>query len=234
MLISYCVPCMNRAYDLKITLPFTIIAANNSQPIEIVILDYDSKDNLVEYVEEVQKSCKFLLLVKSYDHKYYSPTHARNIVNLASHGEYIITSDVDIILHDDFFKIIRNIIEKENPVWMYEKKDSGIMGRPPIFKRDEYIAAGGYDERFNVCGPDDKDICMRMLRRGGKHASYPMNLYEEIYTPYKEKYRNMDITPYKNERQIKLMMSRAMRKFYEENNEKGSLVANEGKDWGVP
>ena len=41
---------MNRTYDLKKTLPLTIQAADASPPVEIVVLNYNSKDDLEDYI----------------------------------------------------------------------------------------------------------------------------------------------------------------------------------------
>ena len=50
MIISYCIPVHNRTYDLRETLPGIIRAASKSPPVEVVILDYNSQDNLAAYV----------------------------------------------------------------------------------------------------------------------------------------------------------------------------------------
>jgi len=245
MIISICIPNMNRTYDLKQTLPKTIQAINNSPPAEIVVLDYDSKDDLEEYIKTTKDTVfleegNTLLYTKSPNHPYFSISHSRNLAALASHGEYIIILDADISPHEDFINYIRELIEKENPIWMCEKGltiEGFTAGRIPVVKRDEFISAGGYDERFNVCGPEDKDICMRLHRRGGKFIAFPHSLTDEIYTPRKEKIRNLNLELYKDELPkgkgwTKLVMSRTMRKIYEENNANKALVANEGKEWG--
>lgn len=238
MIISLCIPCMNRTYDLKQTLPETIKAANASPPVEIVVLDYDSKDDLADYAKGVKNSTfletgnKFIY-AKSPNHPYFSISHARNLAVLASHGEYIVVLDADIIPHIDFVSTLREIIEREHPVWLVEgnPKRVPVMGRLPVIQRNEFIAMGGYDERFNVCGPEDKDICMRLHRRGGKFVAFSPTLVDEIHTPYREKFRHVDQRPYAGQGQMKLMMSRAMRKYYEENCANNVLVANPN-GWG--
>ena len=55
MLISICAPCHNRTYDLKKVLPTWIEAANASPPVEMVVLDYNSPDDLQSYMEEMKK-----------------------------------------------------------------------------------------------------------------------------------------------------------------------------------
>jgi GT2 family glycosyltransferase len=235
MIISFCIPNMNRTHDLRKTLPYAIVAANESPPVEILVLDYDSKDGLVQFLQETSdneflETGNVLTYAKSAPHEYFSISHARNCAAKASKGDYLAILDADIALQIDFVEVVRALIDKEQPAWMVESRNG--LGRLPIVRRDEFMNAGGYDERFNVCGPEDKDICARLKRRGGKFVAYP-DLTFEIPTPYRMKFANVDARPYAGMGQIKREMSRAMRVYYEENNTRGVLVANEGKEWGA-
>ncbi len=252
MIISLCIVDMNRTGDLKQTLPATIRAANASPPVEIVILDYDSKDDLATYIESVKTSAHLnegvvLNYSKSPNHKYFSISHSRNLAVMASHGDYIVILDADIIPHENYIKVLRETIEREKPVWMVEggRYITGklIGGRMLVCQKAEFIAAGGYDERFNLCGPEDKDICMRMHRRGGKFIAFDRALVDEIRTRARQKIENLPKEPYEEmlteEQRIhnkpgwtKYLMQRAMRNIYDENNAKGVLVVNEGRAWG--
>lgn len=233
-MISLCIPVMNRTYDLKQTLPKTILAANASPPVEIVVCNYDSKDDLDDYMSDVVALTQLaegnlMTYIKSPHHVYFSISHSRNIAARASRGDYILILDADIIPRLDFVCAIRKLIEQENPTWMVE---GNRMGRMPVVKREEFMMMGGYDERFIVCGPEDKEICTRLQRRGGKFVQFPASLVDEIPTPYREKFKNVDQRPYLGQGQIKREMSRAMRKFYEENNVNQVMVVNEGVEWG--
>jgi len=59
-LISICIPCKNRTYDLKKTIPHIIRAANISPPVEIVVINYGSEDDLNEYISFVFKDNKLV------------------------------------------------------------------------------------------------------------------------------------------------------------------------------
>ena len=129
----------------------------------------------------------------------------------------------------EFIQYIRERIELEQPVWMCE----GKVGRCIVIQRQEFIDAGGYDERFDVYAPEDKDICHRLHRRGGKFEVFSPNFISEIKTTNKEKLANLDQEPYRNAPiWIKRAMFRAMKIFYEENVTNHVLVANAGKEWG--
>lgn len=233
---------MNRTSDLRQTLPATIKAAKASPPVEIVILDYDSKDDLVDYLKTIDYPITY---AKSPNHQFFSISHSRNCAALSSHGDYVVIQDADIALREDTIKMWREMIEKENPTWMCEYgrfiDHKYIGGRLLVCKKAEFVAMGGYDERFNLCGPEDKDIAMRLHRRGGRFITYPRDVINEIHTRQEKKIQNLDKDKYRamvdpdephKVQMTKYLMQLAMRKIYLENNEKGALVANKGKQWG--
>ena len=248
--ISLCIVVMNRTDDLRQSLPLTIKAANISPPVEIVILNYDSKDDLDHYIEEVRLTEHLernvtLKYIKSNDHKFFRIAHSRNQAVLAATGSYIVIQDADILPHIDFVQEIRKNIEKFHPVWMVEHgghiDPQHVGGRLLVCQKAEFVAAGGYDERFILCGPEDKDITMRLYRRGGKMVTYSGKVIDEIHTDQRKKIRMLDYQEYKDAlspdephkiQMLKLSMQRAMRVIYHENCENGVLVANEGKEWG--
>jgi glycosyltransferase involved in cell wall biosynthesis len=248
MIISLCIVVMNRTDDLKQTLPKTIEAAKASPGVEIVILDYDSKDDLVEYLKTVDYPITYK---KSPNHKFFSISHSRNCAVKASSGDYIVIQDADIILKKHTIPTWRAMIAKYDPVWLIEEgryltetlPGGGklVGGRLLVCQRNEFMKMGGYDERFNLCGPEDKDICMRLYRRGGRVETFSRFLIDEIKTRQHRKIANLDFEKYRamvpadephKLQWTKLLMQREMRKIYIENCQKGVLVANEGKEWG--
>ncbi len=253
MKLSLCIPVMGRTDDLRQTLSHTIKAAKAGPPVEIVVLDYDSKDDLAEYIKTIDYPITYK---KSPNHEFFSISHSRNLSVLASRGDYIMILDADITLHEDFVQVIRAEIEREAPTWMVEygrfihifehlgtEHKKYTAGRMLICKREEFIMAGGYDERFNLCGPEDKDICMRLHRRGGKFVAFNGKLVDEVRTRQHRKIENLDkqsyedaLTDEQKARNVpsctKYAMQLAMRKIYEENMANKTLVANEGGLWG--
>lgn len=232
MLISLCIPCMNRTYALKQALPAIINAANYSPPVEIVVLNYSSRDDLEYYMEDILQQDLLVdgnmwKYVVEPGKKYYHSTHARNLCVQMSSGEYFIMLSAEALPALNAFKYIRSKIETDRPVWMCENK----IGRWIICQRQEFIDSGGYDERFNVYSPEEKDLCLRLHRRGGKFETFPGSLIEEIPTSNKEKLLYLDSSTYNGNIWIKRQMHRAMMKIFEENNNNNILVVNEGKDW---
>jgi len=219
---------MNRTYDLKKTMPLMIDAANASPPTEIVILDYNSQDDLKEYIDSVTQSKSLeksnrLTYAKCTGRNYYHMAHARNLSVLASNGEYIIISSCDIIPRLGFLPTIRRIIVEQDLVWVHDGvRFTGVIA----CKKSEFIAAGGYDERFEFYGPEDKDVNARLHRRGLKAGQYREELLGIIDTPKEEKAKNYRV------KMSKWDMSKIGLAIYTQNTAENVLVANAGKAWG--
>jgi len=160
--------------------------------------------------------------VKYFSRPYYHVAHAHNVSVLASKGQYVIPSCADIYPSVGFFKFVRASLRKENIAWMRSPHIKSAI----VCKREEYIASGGYDERFEFYSPGDKDLDLRLRRRAGEPKKIPNKLLNLIYTPKEEKFRNF--RPGISRWRIK----KDMKAIYEENQVNKTLIANEGKEWG--
>lgn len=226
-MISFCLPVHARTYDLKETMPFLIEAANASPPVEILILDYNSPDDLEEYVRIVERVERLvggsrLSYVKYAGRDHYHMAHARNLSVKASAGEYIVILSADIYPSVNFVTVVRQMLVEGDYVWMHGKLYTGAI----VCQRAEFLAAGGYDERFEFYGPEDNDLDARLTRRGGKLGRLPAGLLNVIKTPNEEKIKNYRL------KLSKRQMYQRMKAIYEENEKGALLVANEGKEWG--
>lgn len=224
MLLSICTPCMNRTYDLKKCLPSRIAAAAKSPPVEISIVNYNSIDDLDEYMKTVQVPDGVTLTYNKYTgrRRTWHMAHGFNLAILASQGEYFWLMGTDVYLKENAVQTVRGMIESEGFVWMHPSRYKGII----VCQREEFIAAGGYDERFEFYGPEDREIDLRLTRRGGKLGIYPWQILEIIETPNIEKSR------YYRKDGNKTTFSRLMRGYYYENDANNVLVANQGREWG--
>ena len=184
MIISWCIPCHNRTYDLKKTLPLTIQAANQSPPVEIVVLNYNSQDDLAKYYAQTTQAhfncCDGVTLTyeKYTGRDHYHMAHAQNLSMLAGSGKYLVNAAADLVLTIDFFKVIRELLAPGDVVWMSSKRHGW-----PVIRRDEFIDAGGFDERMEYYGKNDRDIICRLRRRSGKHVYFPYSRMSIIPTP---------------------------------------------------
>lgn len=225
-LISICIPCMGRAHDLKRTMPSLIAAAKVSPPVEIAVLDYNSGDDLYEYMREVAGVAHAtnevgIQITPFYDRDYYHMAHARNLSVLASTGEYAITLCADIIMEPDYLTIVRRELAKGRTWLHHSDRFVGVV----CISRLEFVDAGGYDERFEFYGKEDKDLLARLKRRGAPHAQIPDRL-SLIYTPWPEKLKNYRLPLTRRQ------ASKRSKAIWQENIDNAVLVANEGKEWG--
>ena len=227
-LISICIPCHKRTYDLKKVMPSLIAAANASPPVEIAILDYNSPDDLGEYIELVREFGRLseknkLTYTKYTGRDYYHMAHARNLSVLASAGEYVVISSADIFLDENYFNTVREMLSEGNYVWLsHNLRFVGVV----VCKREEFIDTGGFDERFEFYGKEDKDLVLRLERRGGKTARLPAGLLSLIPTPKEDKFKNYRLPLSRKE------TKKLAKPIYEENIRNKVLVANKGKEWG--
>lgn len=234
MLISLCVPIMNRTRNLRTSLPALVAAANASPPVELVILDYHSPDDLQEYLEWARVNLP--LAGENFWNRprylkgdgFYNSAHARNLAAKASHGEYLVQLNAEARPRAGFVAMLRAQIEQHHWTWLCEQR----LGQFIAITRAEFEAAGGYDERFRLYAPEDKDICARLHRRGGSFYCFGQDWIEEERTPNRTKLANLDCRGLDGARGFKQQMADLMRPIYEANNATGALVANEGRAWG--
>lgn len=223
MILSICIANKGRTHYLKEVLPLSIEAANMSPPIEFVIVNYDSPDDLDEYIKTVPdmlKNGNYLTYVKVEDKPNFHMAHARNVAIKSSTGDYVIISGTEIGFKPEFFPYIR---EKLNTGLTY--LNPARWGALIVCERNLAIEMGGFDERFEMYGPEDKDFCARVYRRGIPFNKYPVELSWCLRQTMEERYRHYRLRSYKH-------ISKIMHDIYDENNANNVLVVNEGIEWG--
>lgn len=229
MLISLCVPIMNRLDDLKETMPDRIANANSSPPVNIAILDYNSTDGLDTWVKDNLFGGKTSLARGSslsytkYDKRdYFHSTHAYNLALLMGAGEWVILTPADVFVRDGYVNALRERIAEGCKWCNTDRKRRSTIA----FNKAEFVAIGGYDERFETYGPDDIDIIERLERRGLKRGSIPDHFLKDIFTPADKKVANYRIKGSHRD------LGKAMMLYLYENRANNVIVANQGMEWG--
>jgi len=200
--------------------------ANFSPPVEIVILDYNSPDDCREYVKRAMQVFDLdernsITYRKYTGRDHYHMAHARNLSVRAATGEYIVITAADIYFALDVIEIVRDELAEHQYIWLYDQRYKGVI----VCQRREFVAAGGYDERFEFYGPEDRDLHDRLLRRCGKNNILPRGLVHVIETPNEDKVKNY------REPLSKREMSQKMHPIYLANVASRVLVANP-EGWG--
>lgn len=199
------------------TLPTMIFAAMRSPSIELVLVNYANDTDFEDCIGEFDYP---LTIVDYHGRTHYHMAHARNLSIRYASGHHLILSCVDAMLHPDYFVHIR---EHLTPTidGLICPRYRGIIVAP----REELIAAGGYDERFEFYGPEDKELEARLMRRGVRFGEYSSKYLTII--AHNDKTSNYRLPLSKKE-----MHHRGLA-ILRENEEKHVLVANGGKAWGA-
>lgn len=155
MLISYCVPNFKRDEDLAHSWPTAQAAADASPPVELVLVDYAKVRN------------------------YFHMAHARNLSIRMATGDYVMIGSADFLLSPRLFEHIRTVLRQNAAVWLQPARLKGAI----VCDRIALVDAGGYDERFEFYGPEDKELAGRLTRRYGPPQSYYADLLSVIPTP---------------------------------------------------
>jgi len=168
--ISICTTCMNRTYDLKETLLKNIHDNRDYPNLEFVLLNYNSKDDLDEWVKNnLNKYIKNKKVVyyKTDQPEYYRMAHSRNIAFKVASGDIINNVDADNFTNKGFATIINMLAELREEKAVFSKGKRLMHGRLGFYKKD-FLSLGGYDEELKGYGFDDHNILYRAMNNGYK------------------------------------------------------------------
>lgn len=231
--ISFCTTCMGRLKYLQQTLPFNIERNKEYSNLEFVILNYNSKDDMEEWMK--RNMMKYIetgkvVYYKTTEPEYYSMTHSRNVAFKVSTGDIINNVDADNFTYNDEYKIqecwasyLNKIANQFDENILFAKGKQLLRGRIGFYKKD-FLKLGGYDEDLEGYGYDDHDIAVRAKEMGFVLCPWRGKYFHRIRTGRKEKGENMKRPWKKTERENK--------KKSINNIEQGRLVANWDKHWG--
>jgi glycosyltransferase involved in cell wall biosynthesis len=252
--ISLVQTVMQRLDDLRQTLPVNL-KLNEAYPyLEFVIVDYNSKDGLGEWVKANMMSYieqGRVVYVRTEEPRYYSMTHSRNIGFKVAGGEIVLNVDADNFTHNLAFggDIVSNLdpttlthdlqsvaskvcfaeyvnlLANQRPrKALFAKGRQLLRGRVGFYK-DEFIELlGGYDEQLTGYGHDDRDLWRRAAVQGFMLMWFGGQYCSRLNTSGKKKNENMQEHWRVTERRNKEASDRNMAA--------GRFRANEGRPWG--
>jgi glycosyltransferase involved in cell wall biosynthesis len=152
--------CKDRLEHLRQSLPRAL-----AQPdAETIVVDYDCPAGTAA---EVARDFPAARVVKVEDAPLFNMAIGRNLGAAAAHGEWLIFIDADILLAPDFITSLMREIEKKR-LFRFGSQKNGVMGTNGtcILHRDDFAAAGGYDEAFEGYGGEDTDLYIRLEMLG--------------------------------------------------------------------
>lgn len=178
--IVFCTTCKGRRQHIEKTLPKNLADNEDYPNCRFVLLDYNSPDQLKEYLiaEHMPAIESGRLIVYTAD--YMGPTfrmaHAKNMAHrlgILEGGDILVNLDADNYTGQGFASYIAGTLQPGTFLWSRMRFGTdgtprGISGRIVVSK-GAFLKTGGYDEQYAAWGPDDKDFNVR-LRRLGERA----------------------------------------------------------------
>jgi hypothetical protein len=163
--VAFVTTCRNRGMHLRRTLPVSM--AGNPGAL-FVVVDYGSEDGIGDWV---RAECPAAVLYRVEADR-FRMAHAKNVahrVGLKLGADVLVNLDADNFAPAGFAEYVaREMADGRGFMWacmIPGVLTRGISGRIAV-TRAQFLAAGGYDERFEDWGPDDKDFNARLVRLG--------------------------------------------------------------------
>ena len=199
--ISFCTVCMNRIEHLKQTLPKNIednIAYGN---LEFLLLDYNSKDGLEEWVESEMKEYidkGILHYYKTTEPEYFHRSHSRNMIIKKATGDIVCNIDADNYTGKLFASYINNQFNEDSNIILgidvvLQSKHAQAHGKFCAWKKD-FLDVTGYDEAMHSYGYEDLDLNNRLELLGRKRFSIDNLFLTYISHGNKERSENEVLT----------------------------------------
>ena len=230
--ISICTNCMGRTYDLKRTY-IKNIADNLDYPnVEFVLLNYNSKDDMDEWVKRYLSPFiedGIVNYYKTTEPEFYEMGHSRNVQGKLAQGDIINNVDADNYCGFGFADAINKLAELQPTNAVFCKGKRMMHGRFGMYK-DEFLKYGGYDEDLTGYGYDDHHLMNRVMAQ----PDYKMmwwtgvkdnNFMRRIKTPRNIVGKNMREKKWKN-------TERANKELALSKLEKKEFISNAGRKWG--
>jgi len=224
---------MNRLFHLSVAYLQSIKNTETYQNREFILLNYNSKDEIDEWVQiNLTEHIKSGLVsyYKTTDPEYFVASHAKNICHKLASGDVLCNLDVDNILVDNYCEKIKDLFNKEKIIVACDPKDKddniGTCGMI-LCRREDFYSVNGYDEQINIgWGLDDTNFQYRCRMQNDlelvildKNYTSCISHSNEIRTKYfrnKNIYQTKDIS-------LKITEKCAANKQY---------IANLNNNWG--
>ncbi|WP_143309587.1 glycosyltransferase [Chitinophaga vietnamensis] len=168
--ISFCTVCMNRAMHLKETLLQNIIDNLDYHPVEFVLLDYGSRDDMYDWARQTLQSYVNKGLLRYYrnpEPQFFHMSHAKNMALRLASNEIVCSVDADNFTGRGFAAYINERFSRESDIFLspprigIDKKWWDVQGRICL-RKDDFYTLRGYDEGVVEYGYEDQDFKNRL------------------------------------------------------------------------
>jgi hypothetical protein len=198
--VACCITCKGRAEHIKRTLPANL---EDNPDAKFILLNYNSGDDLVEYVTEHHQSdlvAGRLVLYSTFEPERFQMAHAKNMAHrlgIEEGGDILVNLDADNYAGRGFVHYLRREFGAalrrgaERYMWARMVKgqmDRGISGRIAV-TRNAFLLTGGYDEKYDTWGPDDEDFKTRLGMLGIESGEIDPSYLHAVRHPDKARFR---------------------------------------------
>jgi hypothetical protein len=224
MNIVFCTTCKGRAKHIKKTLPQNLKHNQNST---FVLLNYNSQDDLVSYLQSNHQqdiNSGRLVIYTHYEPGPFHMAHAKNMAHrlgIVEDADLLVTLDADNFTGPDFDKYIYDefkaageslyLPDRDTYLYAHVTKSNrvrharGVAGRLVVRPQD-FIKAGGYDEKYDTWRGEDMDLEARLRRMGYKGKAIDLIHLDAVrhnsHTRFKE-YPHARM--YENDEEVKII-----------------------------
>ena len=176
-LIAFCTTCKGRTQHLAQTLPDNLADNATYERAKFIVLDYGSGDNLIRYLKvnhaDAIESGRLVVYSLLSPLGPFRMAHAKNMAHrlgILEGADILVNLDADNFTGPDFAHYVADQFESEDDVFLWSEMIRGVLprgihGRIAVSKR-AFLNSGGYDEKYDTWGPDDKDFNARLRRLG--------------------------------------------------------------------
>jgi len=192
--ISFCITCKGRVHHLRHTLPINLAATANYPNVEFVILDYDSRDELEQWVQKnymAEIAMGKIVYAKYEPAEHFHMTHAKNMAHRIASGDVLCNLDADNILAAGFaswlnttFNTVQQAVVRINLIGRALLKytnqtDRGMGGRIAVHS-NMFYAVNGYNENIVGWDSDDLDFLARLTTQGARYKNTPITMLGSV------------------------------------------------------
>lgn len=172
--ISLCTVVMDRLDQLKETIFKNIEYCNGYPNFEIILLNYNSRDGMDEWVKESLSDYISDGIITHYhttEPEYFDNSHSRNVAFKLASGDLVTAIDADMFVGEDFLTYLNKIANQLPEKAVFIRGKTAIRGRIAFYK-NEFMELGGFCEDFVGYNPWDRDIFHRAVVSGFKVAGF--------------------------------------------------------------
>jgi glycosyltransferase involved in cell wall biosynthesis len=227
--ISLCTTCMGRLSDLIQTLPQNLEDSASYPRVEFLLLDYNSRDGLEDWVRQnlgSQIESGRVTYARTCDPQWYSMSHSRNLAFRLARSEIVCNVDADNWIGAGFLEKVNELANEQPSRAIFIKGKQLLRGRLGFFKDEWEKLLGGYDEDLEGYGHDDRDLVVRAQKLGFRMKFFGGKYVTRLKTSGSNKVMNMRVKDWRRTEKLNKELSEAKIN-------RGLLMANAGRPWGA-